>query len=105
MLLLLLSFCFAFEGLQPVAPEVFEEGLQVGQAFGARPVEAPGAVASFVHEPGLLQDGQMLRDRGPRDVEVRGDLAGGELVVPDEPEDLPAARLGDCLSAVSTPRM
>src|SRR5438034_3191693 len=32
MLFFLLSLCFAFERLEPVAPEVFEEGLQVGEA-------------------------------------------------------------------------
>src|SRR5919201_904127 len=48
----LLPFRFAFERLQPFAPELLEELLQLGEAFGAGPVETPCAVASFVHEPG-----------------------------------------------------
>src|SRR5712691_1340960 len=69
MVLLLLSFGFAFKGLEPLVPELVEECLQVGEPFRAHAVEAPGAVASFAHEPGLLQDGQVLGDRGPRNLE------------------------------------
>src|SRR5580704_6658860 len=62
MLLPLLSFGLALERLEPVAPELVEELLQLGEPLGASTVEPPGAVASFVHEPGLPQDGQMLGD-------------------------------------------
>ena len=51
----------------------------------------------LVHEPCLLQHGQMLGDRRPRHVEVRGDLAGRELLVPHEPEDPAPVRGGDRL--------
>src|SRR5258705_12582238 len=84
---LLLSFDLAFEGRQLHVPELLEERLELGEALGARPVQASGAVSSFVHEPGLLQHGQMLGDRRTGDVEVRGDLARGHLVVEDESQN------------------
>src|SRR5579871_2801844 len=49
MLLPLLSFGLALERLEPVAPELVEELLELGESFGAGAVETPGAVASFVH--------------------------------------------------------
>src|SRR5919197_3998454 len=55
MLLLLLLLRFAFECFQPHVPELFEELLKLGEPFGTRPVEAPRAVSSLAHEPGLLQ--------------------------------------------------
>src|SRR3989442_15446764 len=88
MLLSLLLFRFAFECLEPDVPELLEEVLELGEPFGTRPVKAPGAVASLAHEPRLLQDVQMLGDRRPRHVEVGRDLAGAELVVADEGQDL-----------------
>jgi hypothetical protein len=37
----------------------------------------------------------VLADRGPGDVERLGDLPGGQLVVRDQLQDGPPARLGD----------
>src|SRR5262245_49864430 len=95
MLLLLLLLCFAFERFEPDIPEAVEEVPQLDEPFGTCPVEAPGAVASLAHEARLLQDVQVLRDRRPRDLEVRRDLAGAELVLPDEAQDRAPPRLGD----------
>src|SRR5436309_1061463 len=91
----LLSFCLAFERLQPVSPEVVEERPQLDDPLRAGPVQAPGAVASLAHEPRLLQHAQMLGDRRPRQLEVRRDLAGGQLRLRDEPQDRAAVRRGD----------
>ena len=44
----------------------------------------------------------MLRDRGPRHVEVRGDLARRELLVADEPQDRRRRGAAMAFSAVST---
>src|SRR5712691_1062941 len=96
MLLPLLLFCFAFECLEPDVPELLEEVLELGEPFGTCSVQAPRAVASLAHEPRLLQNVQVLGDRGPRDVEVRRDLPGAELVVADERENLPPPGRGDC---------
>src|SRR2546430_14396542 len=88
MLFLLLSLCFAFECLEAFVPELLEERLDFGEPFGARPVQAPRPVASLAHEPRLLQDVQMLRDRRPRDVEVRRDLTRGQLPIAHQGQDL-----------------
>src|SRR5881396_1707615 len=74
MLLPLLSLGLALERVEAVAPEIVEKRLQLGEALRPRAVEASRAVASFVHEPGLLQDLQVLGDRRLRHVEVRRDL-------------------------------
>src|ERR1700693_6369953 len=97
MLLPLLSFCLAFQHLEPLAPEVVEESPPLDEPFGPRAVETSRAVAPLIHEPCLLQHGQMLGDRRPRHVEVRRDLAGGPLLVPHEPEDPAPVRGGDRL--------
>src|SRR5207244_7251832 len=73
--LFLLLFCLALECAEAFVPELLQELLQLGEPFRAGPVEPPRAVASLAHEPRLLEDVQMLRNRRPRDVEVPGDLA------------------------------
>src|SRR6266576_638796 len=95
MLLSLLLFRFAFQSLEPDVPELLEEVLELCEPFGTCPIQASRAVASLAHEPRLLQDVQVLGDRGPRDVEVGCDLAGAQLVVADKREDLAAPRRCD----------
>src|SRR5205085_6301946 len=90
-----LSFGFALQRVEPLVPERLEEGPQLGKALRSGAVEAPRAVSPFVHEPGLLQDRQVLRHRRPRHVEVLRDLARRQLPVADEREDPAAARLRD----------
>jgi hypothetical protein len=97
MLASLLSFGFAFQRLQAIVPEFVQKRLHALEAFRARSVVAPGAVPPFAHESGLLQHGEVLGDRGPGDLETRGDLTGGELVVADEAQNLPPPWLDDCL--------
>src|SRR2546421_9569925 len=97
MLVLLLLFRFAFECLEPDVPELLEEVLELGEPLGTYAVEASGAVASLAHEPRLLQDVQVLGDRRPSHVEMRCDLAGAELLVANESEDLAPPRRCDCL--------
>src|ERR671925_1433426 len=97
MLLCLLSFCLGLEDVEALRPELLQKRLQLGEPLGPRPVEALRAVASLAHEARLLQDGQVLRDRRPRHVEVAGDLTGGELAVADERQDLAPSRRCDRL--------
>ena len=49
------------------------------QALGSRLVQTPRPVAPFAHQPGLLQEGQVLRDRRQRHLEMRRDLPGRAL--------------------------
>src|SRR6188474_2822194 len=97
MLLPLLSLGFLLERLQPVAPELLEELLELGEALWPRAVEATCPVSPLVHESGLLQDGQMLGDGRTGHVEVRCDLARRKLGIPDEAEDPPPVGLRDRL--------
>ncbi len=103
MLVSLLLFRLALECFEPFVPEFFEERLQLSQAFRSRSIQAPCAVPPLAHEPGLLQDVQVLGDRGPRHVEVRGNLARRELTVTDEPQDLAPTRLRERLQACFHP--
>src|SRR6185312_15838961 len=95
-LLPLLSFGFPFECFEAVVPELVEERLERREPLRAHAVETPRSVPTLGHESRLLQERQVLRDRRPRDVEPRRDLAGRQLGVANEGEDLPTARPGDC---------
>src|SRR3712207_2944579 len=53
-----------------------------------RRIEAAGALAPLVDEPGRLEHCQVLGDGRPGHVEPRRDVAGGQLAVPHEAEDL-----------------
>src|SRR5919201_1910395 len=66
------------------APEHLELGLEALEGIAVRQIEASGAVASLVDQAGGAQHRQVLRDRRTADVEVRGDVAGRALRVPDE---------------------
>ena len=46
-------------------------------------------------QAGIAQHVQVLRDGGERGVEVSGDLAGGELLIPNQAQDGAAAGTGD----------
>src|SRR5688500_2598133 len=91
-LLPFLEFGLSLERLEPLVPELLEELPDRLEALRAGPVKAPRAVAPLIHEPRLLQDGQVLRHGRPGHVEVRRDLARGELAVTDERQDLAAVR-------------
>src|SRR5580765_5782865 len=86
----LLSLCLALECREAGIPELLQKRLQLQEPLRSRLVEALGAVASLAHQPRLLQDGQMLGDRGPGHVEVRRDVPGGQLALADERQDLPS---------------
>src|SRR4051812_6793468 len=54
--------------------------------------ELPLALAR--HEVRRLEDAQVVRHRRERDRELLGDLAGGEILLGQELEDLPSRRIG-----------
>jgi hypothetical protein len=79
---------------QSLTPEVVEELAQLGETFRSDPVQAPGAVAAFVDQPGAFQHPQVLRDGGAGNVEVRRNGTRAQLVVANEPQDVTASGLG-----------
>src|SRR4051794_1216997 len=93
------AFRFAFECFELVAPQLVKELPQGDEPLRSRSVEPPSAVASLAHESRLLEDGQVLRDRRPGDVEVRRDLTGSNLTVTDESEDGSASGGGNGLES------
>src|SRR5215211_8538575 len=98
-----LAFGLILQRGEPLRPHVLDERPELLDPLGPEAVDAPRAVATFGHEAGLLEHGEVLADRGARDLEVRGDLAGRHLAIPDEQEDLPTPRFRDGLSAASMP--
>src|SRR5207244_5924979 len=61
----------------------------------SRAVQTAGSIATLANEPCLFEYRQVLRDRWTSDVKVRGDLAGRELIVTDEYQNVTPARLSD----------
>ena len=64
--------------------------------FAQQHLFAPLGIAAFVDQPRLPEDLQVLGDGRLADRELRADLTGAELVVCQEPEDLPTPRRGYC---------
>src|SRR3954451_3083290 len=89
---LLLGFDLALELLEAVAPEVVEERTQLDQALGADAVDTSSTVTTLADQPRAVQDAQVLGDRLPGDVEVRGDRPRGHLLVADQSQDFPPPR-------------
>src|SRR3954447_15127194 len=71
---LLLLGCIA-KRRERLVPEGVEVGAQVGQCLRVRLVEAARADLAVDDEPGVLQDLEVLRDRGTADRELAGELA------------------------------
>jgi hypothetical protein len=84
--------------LEPSGPVVVQELAELLHLVALGPVQPARAVSAFGHEPGLLEDAEVLRDRRPRDLaEVIGDLGRRTLARPDEPEDLAPSGFCECL--------
>src|SRR4051794_1152297 len=83
------------EPLQPGREDIAEKAVQVGKAFGADPIQAPGSIPALGHEARFAQDLEMLGDGRLGDLEVRGDIAGAQLVRGQKAQDLPARGLRD----------
>ncbi len=58
------------------------------------------ALAPDAYKAGLTEDAQVLRHGAKADVEAPGDVARGELLVPDQAQDFAAPRLGDDLEGI-----
>src|SRR5215467_6098247 len=58
------------EAREPFAPEVVEEGAQLGEPLRTDSIQAPRAIPTLGEEARVLQHAEMLRDRGAGHVEV-----------------------------------
>ena len=65
------------------------------ESDGIGPVYAVPPRASLANESGRLQDGQVLTDRGPGDVELRGYLSRGEFAIPYKSQNPHPMRRGN----------
>src|SRR5690242_2856473 len=72
--LLLLLGCIA-KRRERLVPEGVEVGAQVGQCLRVHLVQAARADLAVDHQPGVLQDLEMLRHRRTADRELAGQLA------------------------------
>src|ERR671935_1945291 len=88
-----LAFRLRLERGEGVRPEVVEVVAKLADSVRIEPVEPPRAVSTLRHEPRLLEDAQMLRDRGPADRQLRRNLAHRERLRPQALEDLSARRV------------
>src|ERR1044072_3255372 len=59
----LLVLCGDLQALEPVAPERFTKRPQILEPLAPHAVEAFRALAPLVHEPGTLEDSEVLGDR------------------------------------------
>ncbi len=90
----MIGFGGRLQAREALTPEVVEELAQLGETLRADAVQPPGAVASFVEQPGVLEHPEVLRDRGAGHVEMRCDRARAQLVVADKAQDVTASGLG-----------
>src|SRR5579864_3999274 len=90
-----LSLHCPLEAAQSGRPEPLEVLAQLVQPFGPSPVDDAGRVTPALEEPGVDEDPEVLGHGGPAELEMRGDLSCGELVVADEAEDFAPVGLGD----------
>src|SRR5260370_1404727 len=78
----------AIDVARPHPPKV---RLQRSQGATVSAIEAARAGPTFAYQACVLQHAQVLRDGGPADIERLGDLTGGQLLGPDEAQDLAPA--------------
>src|SRR5206468_7860377 len=82
----------ARQAVEVALPHRFQESLERPGVLPVGSVEPRLTGPPTFDEPSVLQDPEVLGHGRPADVEVRRDLAGRQLAVPDEPEDLAPAR-------------
>src|SRR5437588_4885538 len=87
----------ALQALEVARHDLGQEAVQVGEPLGAHAQQPPRAVPAFVDQAGLLEDLQVLRDRGLAHREARGDLRRAHLAAGEQAHDLATLGLGESL--------
>ena len=75
------------QGLIPEVIEVLAKGFE---RVGIEGVDAARAVGAIGHEPSVLEDAEMLRDRGTADGELARELPDGQRTLQQARQDRPA---------------
>src|SRR5260370_136428 len=81
----------AIDMLRPEGPVVRDPDDERLHPARLHPVVDAAPLAPGVHQAGLLQGGEMLRDRRLRDVEARGELLHRRFATRERLEERPAA--------------
>src|SRR5690242_10090526 len=72
------------EPREALPPVVLDDRSQRAEGSLVGAVDARRPLAALLEEARPAQDGEVLADGGPADVERGGDLARGQLLVPEE---------------------
>ena len=85
----------SLEGGQCSTPEVIEVDAELREPRRVDRIDAPGSFGAVRHQPGILQDAQVLGDRGPADRHLLGELADGAGGGRDTAEDGASGRVDE----------
>src|SRR5262245_24115306 len=89
-MILLELFRFLPERAERLVPELIQVLSQGVEALDLEGVEAPGPLCRVRHELRILEHAEMLRDRGPADRELPGELPDCERTVREPGQDFPS---------------
>ena len=87
---------FRLIGGEDVVPESFEVLAQLAETFDLDAIDASRALRASSNEPGTLEHLEVLRDRGPRDVQPVGELSHRLSPSPQALEDRTPSRIREC---------
>src|SRR3954469_10313421 len=87
-----------------LAPHALDVGLHRLEPLGLQLIDAPSAFCPLGDESGVLQQAEVPRHRGPADRHGVGDLADGEALGAEQPEDRPAVRVAQRLERIGNHR-
>src|SRR3954454_16739095 len=96
--------CDQSEAVGGLAPHALDVGLHGLEPLSLQLVDAPSALCPLGHETGVLEQPEVSRHRGPADRHGLGDLADGEALGTEQPEDLPAVRVAQRLERIGNHR-
>src|SRR4051812_27649868 len=92
--------CDQSEAVGGVAPHALDVCLHGLEPLGLQLVDAPSALCPLGHESGILEQPEVPRHRRPADRHGVGDLADGEALGTEQPEDLAAVGVAQRLERI-----
>lgn len=88
------------EAVRPERPECVDPLAELVNAIATQRVQLALSVAAGFDEAGFAKHSQVPRHRRPRDVELRGEIAGASLAVAEQLKNAAASGIGNCLERV-----